>query len=129
MFQKVQRESQFYLFLRFGPRHSIIDDKWHLATPLSSSGQYQCVCKILSKYSNGFRDRAGFTFFSEFEPRQRLGQSQMTFDNLLSYILPISMCIRGETIHRNYGASRFSGHDSVHDFFSPSVDTVQFTQV
>ena len=36
---------------------------------------------------------------------------------------------RGETIHRNYGASRFSGHDSVHDSFSPSFDTVRFTQV
>ena len=29
------------------------------------------------------RDRAFFTF-SDFEPRQRLGQSQMTFDNLLA---------------------------------------------
>ena len=36
------------------------------------------------------RDRAIFTF-SEFEPRQRLGQSQMIFDNLLGYILSISM--------------------------------------
>ena len=36
---------------------------------------------------------------------------------------------RGEMIHRNYGASRFSGHDSVHDSFSPSSDTVRFTQV
>ena len=35
-------------------------------------------------------DRAIFTF-SEFEPRQRLGQSQMIFDNPLSYILSISM--------------------------------------
>ena len=29
--------------------------------------------------------------FSEFEPRQRLGKSQMTSDNLLGYILSISM--------------------------------------
>ena len=36
------------------------------------------------------RDRAIFTF-SEFDPRQRLGQSQMIFDNLLGYILSISM--------------------------------------
>ena len=36
------------------------------------------------------RDRAIFTF-SEFKPRQRLDQSQMTFDNLLGYILSISM--------------------------------------
>ena len=36
---------------------------------------------------------------------------------------------RGETIHRNYGASRYSGHDSIHDSFSQSFDTVRFTQV
>ena len=36
------------------------------------------------------RDRAIFTF-SGFEPRQRLGLSQMTFDNLLGYNLLISM--------------------------------------
>ena len=33
-------------------------------------------------------------FFSESEPRQRLGQSQMTVDNLLGYILSILMCMR-----------------------------------
>ena len=32
-----------------------------------------------------------FSHFSEFEPQQRLGQSQMTFDNILGYILSISM--------------------------------------
>ena len=36
------------------------------------------------------RDRAIFPF-SEFEPRQRLGQSQMKYDNLLGYIWSISM--------------------------------------
>ena len=36
---------------------------------------------------------------------------------------------RGEMIHRNYGASRFNGHDLVHDSFSWSFDTVCFTQV
>ena len=41
----------------------------------------------------------------------------------------VDVVCRGETIHRNYGASRFSGHDSVHDSFSPSFDTVRFTQV
>ena len=39
------------------------------------------------------RDRAIFTF-SEFEPRQRLSQSQMTFDNLLGYILSISVSMQ-----------------------------------
>ena len=28
-----------------------------------------------------------FHFFSEFEPRQNLDQSQMSFDNLMGYIL------------------------------------------
>ena len=31
---------------------------------------------------------------SQSEPLQRLGQSQMTFDNLLGYILSISMCMQ-----------------------------------
>ena len=39
------------------------------------------------------RDRAISTF-SEFEPRQRLGQSQMTFDKILVYILSISICMQ-----------------------------------
>ena len=39
------------------------------------------------------RDRAIFTF-SEFEPRQRLGQSQMIFDNPFGYILSISMSMQ-----------------------------------
>ena len=34
------------------------------------------------------------SLFSEFEPRQKLNQSQMTFDNLIGYILSISMYIQ-----------------------------------
>ena len=33
-------------------------------------------------------------FFSEFEPRRKLNQSQMSFDNLMGYILSISMCMQ-----------------------------------
>ena len=32
-------------------------------------------------------------FFSEFEPRQNLDQSQMSFDNLMGYILSIYQCV------------------------------------
>ena len=46
--------------------------------------------KVYQNIPLSSRDGAIFTF-SEFEPRQRLGQSQMTFDNLLGYILSISM--------------------------------------
>ena len=49
--------------------------------------------KVYQNIPLSSRDRAIFTF-SEFEPRQGLGQSQMTFDNLLGYILTISMCMQ-----------------------------------
>ena len=34
------------------------------------------------------------SLFSEFEPRQKLNQSQMSFDNLMGYILSISICMQ-----------------------------------
>ena len=34
------------------------------------------------------------SLFSEFEPRQKLNQSQVSFDNLMGYILSISMCMQ-----------------------------------
>ena len=46
--------------------------------------------KVYQNIPLSSRDRAIFTF-SEFEPRQRLGQSQMKFDNALGYLLSISM--------------------------------------
>ena len=46
--------------------------------------------KVYQNIPLSSRDRAIFTF-SEFEPRQRFGQSQVTFDNLLGYILSISL--------------------------------------
>ena len=34
------------------------------------------------------------SLFSEFEPRQKLNQSQLLFDNLIVYIWSISMCMQ-----------------------------------
>ena len=34
------------------------------------------------------------SLFSEFEPRQKLNQSQVSFDNLMGYILSIAMCMQ-----------------------------------
>ena len=42
-------------------------------------------------------DRCQFaivSLFSEFEPQQKLNQSQVSFDNLMGYILTISMCMQ-----------------------------------
>ena len=46
--------------------------------------------KVYQNIPLSSRERAIFTF-SEFEPRQRLGQSQLIFDNLLDYIVSISI--------------------------------------
>ena len=40
--------------------------------------------KFYQNIPNGLRVK--FHFFSEFEPRQKLNQSQMSFDNLMGYI-------------------------------------------
>ena len=37
------------------------------------------------------------SLFAEFEPRQNLDLSQMSFDNLIGYILSISMCMQNFT--------------------------------
>ena len=62
-----------------------IDEKCHFAISWVNIKVYAKVYQNIPLSS-----RAIFTF-SEFEPRQRLGQSQMTFDNLLCYILSISL--------------------------------------
>ena len=46
--------------------------------------------KVYQNIPLSSRDMAIFTF-SEFKPRQRLDKFQMTFGNLLGYILSISM--------------------------------------
>ena len=48
--------------------------------------------KFYQNMSNGLRVK--FHFFSVFEPRQNLDQSQMTFDNLMGYILSIPVCMQ-----------------------------------
>ena len=47
---------------------------------------------MLSKYTKRFKSL--ISLFSEFEPRQNLDQSQMTFDYLVGYIMSISMCMQ-----------------------------------
>ena len=48
--------------------------------------------KFYQNIPNGLRVK--FHFFSEFEPRQNLDQSQMSFDYLMGYIMSISMCCK-----------------------------------
>ena len=48
--------------------------------------------KFYQNIPNGLRVKV--SLFSEFEPRQKLDQSQMSFDNLKGYILSIPMCMQ-----------------------------------
>ena len=81
---------EFHCFQNLNLGKTSTNPKCHLTISWASSCQYQCVCKIHHNIPLSSRDRAIFTF-SEFESRQRLGQSQMIFDNPLGYILSISM--------------------------------------
>ena len=67
VFQSVQEIRAFSLFQNLALSIASTDDKCHFA--------------IVS-------------LFSEFEPRQKLNQSQMSFDNLMGYILSISICMQ-----------------------------------
>ena len=67
LFHSVQEIRPFSLFQNLALGKTSTDDKCHFA--------------IVS-------------FFSEFETRQKLNQSQMSFDNLMGYILSISMCMQ-----------------------------------
>ena len=48
--------------------------------------------KLSAKFYQNVRNglRVNFHFFSEFEPRQNLDQFQMSFDNLMGYILSLN---------------------------------------
>ena len=67
IFHSVQEIRPFSLFQNLALGKGSIDYKYHFA--------------IVS-------------LFSEFEPRQKLNQSQVSFDNLMGYILSISMCMQ-----------------------------------
>ena len=57
--------------------------------------------KVYQNISLSSRDRAIFTF-SEFEPRQRLGQSKMILDNPFGHILSTSMHMQNSKQFKSY---------------------------
>ena len=54
-FHSVQEIRPFSLFQDLALGKVSTDDKCHFAIPWARSCQYQCVCKILSKYSQRFK--------------------------------------------------------------------------
>ena len=93
IFHSVQEIGPFSLFQNLALGKTSTDDKCHFAIPWARSFQHQIVYKLFfQNIPNGLRVK--FHFFSEFEPRQNLDQFQMSFDNLMSYILSIPICMQ-----------------------------------
>ena len=89
IFHSVQEIGPFSLFQNLELGKASTEEKCHFAISWARSSSISMFTQKFIKIFHS-RDRDIFTF-SEFEPRLRLGQSQMTFDNPLGYILSISM--------------------------------------
>ena len=92
IFHSVKEIAPLSLFQNLELGKASTNEKCHFSISWARSCQYQCVCKILSKYSK--RIKSSVSLFSEFEPRQNLDRSQMSFDYLMGYIMSISMCMQ-----------------------------------
>ena len=65
IFHSVQEIGLFSLFQNLNLGNASANPKWHLTISWATSCQYQCVCKILSKYSERFKSHPHFsTFFT-----------------------------------------------------------------
>ena len=87
-------------FKRYGHFHFF--RLWHSAKPqpminviLQFLGLDLFNIKLSAKFYQNIPNGliVNFHFFSEFEPRQNLNQSQMSFDYLMGYILSIYQCV------------------------------------
>ena len=116
IFHLVQEIAPLSLFQNLELGKASTNEKRPFAISWARSFQYQCLRKksinifhsvqeirpfslfqnlALSKASTDNKCHfAIVSLFSEFEPRQKLNQSQMSFDNLMGYILSISMCMQ-----------------------------------
>ena len=92
-FHSVQEIVPFSLFQNMELGKASTDEKCHFAISWANLVNFNVYKKVYQNIPLSSRDRSMFTF-SKFEPRQRLGQSQMTFDNLLGYISSISKCMQ-----------------------------------
>ena len=83
MFHSVLEIGPFSLFQNLDLGKASTDEKCYFAISWARPCYINVYAKIYQNIPLSSRDRAIFTF-SEFEPRQRLGQSQMTLDNILA---------------------------------------------
>ena len=63
IFHSVQEIGLFSLFQNLNLGNASANPKWHLTNSWATSCQYQCLCKILSKYSKRFKSYRHFSIF------------------------------------------------------------------
>ena len=55
------RDRAIFTFSELNLGNASANPKWHLTIPWATSCQYQCICKILSKYSKRFKSYRHFS--------------------------------------------------------------------
>ena len=90
IFHSVQEIGSFSFFQNLELGKASTDEKFNSQSLGLDLVNINVYTKVYQNIPLSSRDRATFTY-SVFEPRQCLGQSQMTFHKLLGYILSISM--------------------------------------
>ena len=91
IFQSVQEIGSFSLLKNLALGKASTDDKCLLQFLGLDLFNINLSAKFYPTIPNGLRVKF---HFSVFEPRQNLDQSQMSFDNLMGYILSIPMCMQ-----------------------------------
>ena len=80
-------DRDIFTFSEFEPRQRLGQSQMTFDNPLATSCQYQCVCKILSKYSKRFKSYRHFS-------RTGRGQNvhKRSKDNIFTNC-PVTMCV------------------------------------
>ena len=93
IFHSVQEIAPLSLFQNLELGKASTNEKCHFAISWANLVNINVYAKVYQNIPLSSSDRAICTF-SKFEPWQRLGQSQMSFDYLMDYIMSKSICMQ-----------------------------------
>ena len=85
IFHSVQEIGLFSLFQNLSLGNSSANPKWNLTISWATSGQHQCVCKILSKYSKRFKSYRHFSTFFTNRPASKSSQTVRWQNQMFDY--------------------------------------------
>ena len=85
IFHSVQEIGLFSRFQNLNRGNASPNPKWHLTISWATSCQYQCVCKILSKYSKRFKSYRHFSTFFTNRPASKSSQTVRWQNRMFDY--------------------------------------------